>query len=114
MLISYLATKVIVLPFDGVAGLLTTPFKIALKPGTSYEDAFKTSTDPTWQQAWTGRIQPYLEDYRQVINYNHICMSKKVCYFNIKTCISKHSHIVTNLVSDHFSCISLGLAKDPL
>ena len=64
MLISYLATKVIVLPFDGVAGLLTTPFKIALLPGTSFEDAFKTSTDPTWQEAWTGRIQPYLDDYR--------------------------------------------------
>ena len=84
MLISYLATKVIVLPFDGVAGLLTTPFKIALKPGTSYEDAFKTSTDPTWQQAWTGRIQPYLEDYRQVIYYNHICK-----YF-LKNCISDY------------------------
>ena len=64
MLISYLTTRVIVLPFDGVAGLLNTPFQIALNPGSSYEDAFKTSTDPTWQEAWTDRIQPYLDDYR--------------------------------------------------
>ena len=64
MLISYLATRVIVLPFDGVPGLLTTPFQIALNPGSSYEDAFKTSQDPFWQEAWNERIKPYLDDYR--------------------------------------------------
>ena len=98
MLISYLATKVIVLPFDGVAGLLTTPFKIAIQPGTSNEDAFKTSTDPTWQQAWIDRIQPYLDYYKKYPG--NLSGSKKVFYFNIKSFFNKLSHIVMNLVSE--------------
>ena len=64
MLISYLATRVITLPFDGIETLLAqSDFNIALNPGTSYEDSFKISTDPVWQAAWIGRIQPYLEEY---------------------------------------------------
>ena len=65
MLISYLATRVTVLPFYTLTGLLkTSDFRIALNPGSSYEDAFKLSKDPTWQEAWINRIQPYLDDYR--------------------------------------------------
>ena len=65
MLISYLATRVIVLPFDGIATLLTkSDFQIAIMPGSGHEDAFKFSTDDIWQRAWKERIQPYLEDYR--------------------------------------------------
>ena len=65
MLISNLSIVVIPLPFDSIEKLLTeSDFKIALNPGSSYEDAFKTSTDPIWKAVWTERIQPYLEDYR--------------------------------------------------
>jgi hypothetical protein len=32
--------------------------------GSSYEDAFKLSTDPVWQEAWNDRIKDYLDDYR--------------------------------------------------
>ena len=64
MLISYLATRVIVLPFNSIKELVDkSSFLIALNPGSSYEDAFKYATDPDWQAAWTGRIQPYLENY---------------------------------------------------
>ena len=64
MLISYLATRVIVLPFKNIEELVkTTSFKIALNPGTSYEDAFKYSTEPSWQEAYKYRIEPYLDDY---------------------------------------------------
>ena len=38
MLISYLATRVIVLPFDGISSLVeNSDFKIGLSPGSSYE-----------------------------------------------------------------------------
>ena len=64
MLISYLATRKIVLPFNNIPELVSkSSFRIALIPGTYYEDAFKTSRDPDWMVAWTDRIQPYLEDY---------------------------------------------------
>ena len=65
MLISYLSARVFTLPFDGVSTLLdNTEYKIAIKPGTYLEDAFKKSRDPVWQRAWLERIQPYLEDYK--------------------------------------------------
>ena len=44
MLISYLATRVISLPFKDIPDLVSnTQFRIILQPGTSFEDAFKTS-----------------------------------------------------------------------
>ena len=65
MLISYLATRVIVLPFNGIKELVDkSSFLIALNPGSSYEDAFKYANEPDWQAAWTSRIEPYLEDYK--------------------------------------------------
>ena len=64
MLISYLATRVISLPFKDIPDLVAnTQFRIILRPGTSMEDAFKTSRDPIWQSAWTDRVQPYLEEH---------------------------------------------------
>ena len=64
MLISYLATRVISLPFNDISDLVAnTQFRIILMPGSSYEDDFKTSTDPTWQTAWTDRVQPHLEEH---------------------------------------------------
>ncbi len=65
MLISYLATRVIVLPFNSIKGLLDfSTFRIALNPGTSFEDAFKLSTDEVWQEAWNERIKMHLDEYR--------------------------------------------------
>ena len=65
MLISYLAQRVTVIPFDSIPKLVAdTDFKISLMPGTSFEDVFKTATDPYWQKAWNDRIEPFLEDYR--------------------------------------------------
>ena len=44
MLISYLATRVTVLPFNNVPELISkTKFRIVLTPGSSYEDDFKTA-----------------------------------------------------------------------
>ena len=64
MLISYLATRVISLPFKDITDLVdNTQFRIIFLPGSTAEDAFKTSPDPIWQAAWTDRIQPHLEEY---------------------------------------------------
>jgi len=64
MLISYLATRTISLPFKDITDLMiNTQYRIILAPGTSYVDDFRTSTDPIWQAAWTDRVQPYLEEF---------------------------------------------------
>lgn len=65
MLITYLSTRRISLPFNNIPELVTqSPFRIILIPGTSYEDAFKTSRDEFWKIAWTDRVQPHLEENR--------------------------------------------------
>ena len=64
MLISYLATRVISLPFKDIPDLVSnTQFQIIIKPGTFVEDTFKTSPDQYWQTAWTDRVQPHLEEH---------------------------------------------------
>ena len=64
MLISYLATRVVSLPFKGIPDLVAnTQFRIILTPGSSYVDAFKTSPDQNWHSAWIDRVQPHLEEH---------------------------------------------------
>ena len=64
MLISYLATRVISLPFKDIPDLVTnTQFRIILVPGSSFQNNFETSLDPIWQVAWTDRVQPHLEEH---------------------------------------------------
>ena len=68
MLISYLSTRVIVLPFTNIEELVeNSDFKIGLAPGSSYEDAFKFSSDPAWQKAYAERIQPNLDEYKPYV-----------------------------------------------
>ena len=64
MLISYLATRTISLPFKDITDLVVnTQFRIIFLPGSTNEDAFKTSKDPIWQAAWTDRVKPHLEEH---------------------------------------------------
>ena len=56
MLISYLASRVIVMPFNDIADLVSnTDFRINLTPNTSFMDAFQFSKNPDWQAAWIQR-----------------------------------------------------------
>ena len=65
MLISYLATRKIVLPFNNIPELVSlSQTNVYLIPGSSYEDAFKTSRDPDWMAAWDSRVSPYLDENR--------------------------------------------------
>ena len=63
-LISYLAQRNIILPFDGVESLmLTSDYKILLNPGTAQVDSFKYAENPLWKKAWLERIEPNIEFY---------------------------------------------------
>ena len=73
MLISYLATRKIVLPFNNVEELVKkSNYKIAINPGTTQEDVFKYSSDESWQKAWNDRIEPYLQNYAGIKKFQDI------------------------------------------
>ena len=64
MLISYLSTRFISLPFTNIRDLVeNSDFKIGLLKATSMEDSFKLSTDPIWQKAYSERIKPFFDQF---------------------------------------------------
>ena len=65
MLVSYLATRKTVLPFNSLLEMYErTNFRLALIPSTSYEDNFKYSNDPLLRRIYKERIQPHLQEYQ--------------------------------------------------
>ena len=65
-LISSLTISQISLPFTNLEQLVTmSNYKIAIYPGSAYEDLFKLSFDPIRKKAWEEKIQPYLKDYQK-------------------------------------------------
>ena len=65
MLVSYLATRKTVLPFNTLSEMYeNTDFRLALIPDTSFENSFKYSTDPLWQKIYKERLEPNLQEYR--------------------------------------------------
>jgi hypothetical protein len=79
MLVSYLATRVIVLPFNSIAELVRTSndYRMYVSVGSSMEDSFKRSTDPDWQKAWTEKIEPYLDEYKVNRGHKKIELAKR-------------------------------------
>ena len=75
-LISYLSIHKTHLPFNNLETLLSsTNNKIAVLPGSSTADAFRYSSDPLKQRAWTERIEPYLDEfhtYSGMYHNNHL------------------------------------------
>ena len=66
MLVSYLATRKTVLPFNSLSEMYErTNFRLALIPSTSYEDNFKYSNDPLLSRIYKERIQPHLQEYKE-------------------------------------------------
>ena len=64
MLISYLAERTIILPFDDIDSLMAkSNFKMSITPNTAQEGTFKNSKIPLYQKAWAERIEPYLDLY---------------------------------------------------
>jgi hypothetical protein len=78
MLISQLATRVTVLPFNSIAQLVqTSEYRLFVAHDSSNEDDFKHSTNPVMQQAWTKKIEPYLEEYKAYKGLKRIELAKK-------------------------------------
>ena len=64
MLISYLAERTIILPFDDIDSLMAkSNFKMSITPNTAQEGTFKYSKIPLYQKAWAERMEPYLDLY---------------------------------------------------
>ena len=54
------------LPFDGIETLMmNSNYRIAVYPGTLHEDFFRHSNDPVMKKAWTERIEPYMDFYKE-------------------------------------------------
>ena len=67
MLVSYLSSKMIVMPFHSVDELISnTNFKVAVLSGSYQEDSIRLSMDDKWQNLWTQRIEPYIEEYKNI------------------------------------------------
>jgi hypothetical protein len=67
MLISYLSTRDIVLPFHSIAEMVkTNDYRLYVQHGTAQEDTFKMSTDPDWKKAWNEKIEPFMEEYKNI------------------------------------------------
>ncbi len=62
MLISNLAMRVIVLPFNDLAGLVQHPdYNILIKPTGYYKDLFQHASSPLWQEAYENKVKPLLD-----------------------------------------------------
>ena len=67
MVVSYLATRIVKLPFKGINGLVTnTDFKLITLPNSANTDTFKFSKDSIWQKAWKERIEPNLHKFDDI------------------------------------------------
>ncbi len=66
MLVSYLAVQVTVYPFTSIETMVQkTNYKLAMQPGGTYEDTFRYSTNPIWQEAFRTRLEPYIPMYKE-------------------------------------------------
>ena len=64
MLVSYLSSRKLVMPFTNVEDMyLNTDFRLALIPSTTYEDNFRYSKIPIWQNIFKERLEPHLKEY---------------------------------------------------
>ena len=67
MVVSYLSTRIISLPFKGIPDLVTdSDYKLITLPGSAISDAFKYSKDPFWQRAWKERMENALKEFEGV------------------------------------------------
>ena len=70
MLVSYLSTRMTILPFKDINGLMMTDYRIGIMLGTIQQDDFKLSPDPLMQKAYSERIEPYMDQYPALGSYD--------------------------------------------
>ena len=67
MLISYLTTNIVDLPFSNVETLVQdSSYYLVIPLGTVHLDLFRYSTRPLWMRAFHERIEPYWDDYKSL------------------------------------------------
>ena len=69
-LLSYLFTRKTVLPFRSLNDMYynAPDFRLALVPWSAWEDDFKYSINPVWQNIYQEMLQPYLDEYSNYKN----------------------------------------------
>ena len=68
-MISYLAKRSIMEPFDGIESLvMSSDFNIFVVPHSAQMDSFQFSKIPAWQKAWKERMEPHIESYDKYLN----------------------------------------------
>ena len=85
MLISYLSTRFVLLPFTNIKELVeNSDYRIGLNRGTTQEAYFMTSNDPFVQKAYSERIEPYLEEFElHTNNMNNLLLTdESLAVFN--------------------------------
>ena len=66
MLVSYLSTRKVTLPFLTLQELYyDTNLRLAIRPSTSWEDNFKYSSEELFQKIFKDRVLPYKDEYEE-------------------------------------------------
>ena len=56
---------------DGLESLLAnSDYKVAVMPDSVFEDEIKFSNIPMWQKAWTERVEPNIDFYKEYYEGN--------------------------------------------
>ena len=66
MLISYLSTRVTVLPFESMIGLLNSSYSFYAEPGSYYWETFKFGS-PIYRELFDKKLKPHEKEYREVM-----------------------------------------------
>ena len=86
MLVSYLAARIVVLPFTDIQTMLAlTDYKVAVIHNSYQQSVFQESMDPTWKMVWAERIEPNLEEYRDYLGVIYVTFSTFGNVKNLKT-----------------------------
>ena len=79
MLITYLSTRKIIMPFKTMEEMyFNTDFRLALIPNTAYEDDFKYSADPIIQKVYEERFKPHLTEYLEFKDLSELAIRKLI------------------------------------
>ena len=71
MLISYLAVRTIVLPYQSLEDMYrNTDHKLIVQPGSFQVNLLSQSSDPVIKTIYEERVAPYIDDYPHVIDTN--------------------------------------------
>ena len=81
MVVSYLATRIVKLPFKGINDLVTnSDFKLITQPNSANTDIFKFSKNSIWQKAWQERMKPNIHIFENFEGDGDVVKVKRLRY----------------------------------